>query len=121
MCKFSFFQVPNSIQLTSELRLGHTFGKRTRKETILNLPKRLRNSKGKTRVQVVYRSKNIQRSIDGNNVPYHLIPYIIGENNVQFVKITPEQYNEIMLEYKQNFLLTVLKYEMTLVVFNKKS
>ena len=45
--------MPNTINLSSELRLGHEFGKGTRKEEKLHVPKRLRDSKEK--VEVVYR------------------------------------------------------------------
>ena len=72
-------------------------------------------------MQVVYRSRKYQGIISGNNVLYHLIPCIIGENNVQFVKIAPKQYKELMQEYKINGPLTALKYETTLAAFNKQN
>ena len=82
--------------MNSAFRPGVEYLKRTRKQLIAKVPKRLNSSLTKCKAYV-FANTNYGRN--NNNAQYHIIPYTVGGDMLKLVWITNIQYGKLMKLY----------------------
>ena len=84
-----FISIKNSIDMDPAFRPGVEYLKMTRKQQKYKVLKRLDSSLTKCKA---YMGAITAYGRKRNNTPHHIIPYTVGEDMIEFIRITTFQY-----------------------------